>query len=55
MAAIPPAEDISLYSKLKLWLFDKKIIDKVNYRNREGGTTHLRRKNSHAEKSFAGQ
>ena len=47
----PPALDNSLWTWIKLWLYKKKEwIDQTEYRNVDGGTTHLIRRRSSADK-----
>jgi len=46
-----PSKDNGLITKFKLWLFKKEWINKVKYKNQDGGNTYLVRKKSHAKKT----
>lgn len=51
----PPAKDIGILTKFKIWLFKKEWLNKVKYKNEDEGNTYLVRKKSHAKKLKRGE
>ncbi len=55
MTAKPPSKDIGLLTRLKIWMFKKKLINKVKYKNVDDGYTYVVRTNSHVKKLKRGE